>query len=499
MIDTLDIPQAIDKPPLRRVLMAHPSLLAIVAIGLAVRMWVLLSPLGALNADEAFMGLQTRDILRGHLPVVIGGASYTGTTDAFLLAPVIWVFGQHVLILKLMTPVFWAAAAVLSVGAARRVLPDRWALSCGSFVWLAPGALLVVSTRGYPAYGFGLVVVAGALWAGLVLVEQAEPQPWNAAAFGATAGLAFYTHPMFATLVGPFALVVAVRHRRSAQAFWAPAVGAALVVNLPFLVWNARNSWPSLDQPPTAESTYGSRLRGFFTGLLPRDLGVRRQNGEWLLGRPLGALIVLVVLALAAFGVWRTVRASPWSGAALTAPLLMVWPLMAALDNLSFVEDGRYGIIVLPVLAIAVASGVHGLLGAWRAAWIAVALAWVLLCAVPFTNAEAGRDLGDPNAQTQALIDAIEREGFDRLAGYYWAILPIEYQSDGRIRVAVAGNPPKVRLPETQRLVESTSPDRLAYLFLPGPIDPTWVKLPVEQYRQVEVAGFVLYLPTPAR
>jgi hypothetical protein len=82
------------------------------------------------------------------------------------------------------------------------------------------------------------------------------------------------------------------------------------------------------------------------------------------------------------------------------------------------------------------------------------------------------------------------------VAGYYWAVLPIEYQSGGDIRAAVAGNPFVIRLPDTQRLVEATPPDRLAYVFQAGPVDPSWMKLPVEQYEQVPVAGYVLYFPS---
>jgi hypothetical protein len=442
------------------------------------------------------MGLQTAGILRGHFPVVIGGAAYTGTTDAFLLAPVIGVFGQHVLIVKLLSPTLWAIASVVAVGASRRVLPDRWPLLAGALVWLTPGALAIVSTRGYPAYAFGLLTVLAMLWSAWTIVDQPLPRPTSAAVFGALAGLAFYTHPMFGAVAGPVAIVVSLRHRTHGRGYWVPALTAAIVVNLPFLAWNAKHSWPSLDQPPSMESTFTGRLEGFFTGLLPRDIGVRRQTGEWVFGRPLAVLIVVAVLGLAAVGAWSVTRSSGWRGAVLTAPLIAVWVLMAGLRNLSYVDDGRYGVIAFPVLAIAVAAGFHAVLGPGRSSWVTGAAVWFVVCSVPFVHAEAGRSLGDPNRQTQVLIDAIEREGFDRVAGHYWAVLPIEYQSGGRIRVAVAGKPYVVRLADTQRLVDETPAERLAYVFPPGSIDPTWVKLPVEQYRQEDVAGYVLYFPT---
>ena len=117
---------------------------------------ILLSPQGVLNGDEAYTGLQAAEIARGHFPVVIGGAAYTGTLDVFALAPIIWATGQHVVMLKMMSPVLWAGAAVLAVGAARRIVTDRAALLAGSLVWLAPGALAILSTRSYVAYALVL-------------------------------------------------------------------------------------------------------------------------------------------------------------------------------------------------------------------------------------------------------------------------------------------------------------------------------------------------------
>lgn len=486
--------------PRLRALLANPVIAVVLLLGIALRVWILLSPSGSINGDEAYTGLQAADIARGHLAVVIGGAAYTGTLDTYVLAPIIWLTGQHIVTLKLMSPILWALASVVTVGAARRVVSDRVAVLAGVLVWLAPGGLIVLSTRSYVAYALGLGVLTAALWSALVVAERTLPAVGGSAILGALAGLAFYTHPMFATVVVPAVVVVCLRHRRHVREFWVPAVGAALTVNMPFLLWNAMNSWPSLDPPPNdSGSTYPERLRGFFSGLLPRDLGVRRitGQGEWLFGRPVAVVVMLVVLGLAVHGAVRMVRTNPWRGAVLAVPLVLVWPLMAGLTHLSFVDDGRYGIIVFPVLVLCLVAGVEPLLARLPAlSWTLVAAAWVLVCSVPFLYKEAGTDLGDPNRQMQALVDAIEAEGFDRVAGNYAAVLPIEYMSDARIRTAIAGNPYVIRLPQTQRLVDATPADRLAYVFLPGPIGPTWVKLPLDQYRQVPVAGYVLYLPT---
>jgi len=49
------------------------------AVGTALRVWAALLPQGALDADEAVIGLMTRGILRGTLPVFFPGQGYGGT------------------------------------------------------------------------------------------------------------------------------------------------------------------------------------------------------------------------------------------------------------------------------------------------------------------------------------------------------------------------------------------------------------------------------------
>ncbi len=486
------------EPGLVRLLL-RPEVLLVLVAGIALRAWILLTPLGTLNADEAYTGLQAAEITRGHLSVVIGGAAYTGTTDVYLLAPFVWVFGQHVVLLKLMSPVLWLVASVLTVGAARRIVADQAALLAGAMVWLAPGALAVLSTRSYVGYAFGLGVVVALAWSAFALVEREAPTVPASAVTGALAGLAFYTHPMFTAVAAPIVAVVALRWHRSLRDFWVPAVAAATVVNLPFLAWNAMNSWPSLDAPPNESgSTYTGRLRGFFTGLLPRDLGLRRvTDGAWLFGRPLAALVTLAVLGGAAYGAYRLVRTRPWPGAVLAAPLIAAWPLMAALTNLSFVDDGRYGIIVFPIMVLCLVAALDVVLDRLPpSAWLVMAMLWAVLLTAPFLAREAGSDLGDPNRRTQELIEALETEGFDRVAGNYWAVLPVEFQSGGHVRAAIAGNPYVIRLPHTQRLVAATPSGELAFVFAAGAVDENWLALPLDRYRQVPVAGWVIYFPT---
>jgi len=489
-------------PPVRS-LLTRRGLLAAVAVGVALRLWVMTSHLGTLSADEAYTGLQARAILDGRLPVVIDGMTYTAVFESYLLAPVVAVFGLHVVPLKWLSTLGWVTAAVVIGLAVRRVAAPSTARLAAAMMWLAPGAMLVLSTRAYVGYSTGLAAVAGTLWATLRVVDDHSAhtvRPTEAAGVGALGGLAVYCHPMFATVVLPMVAVATWVHRRQLRRWWLPAATAGVAVNLPFLVWNAVNGWPSLDQPAEATESALDRLGRFATGLVPRVFGLRTGDGSWVHGRTLGLVLYVVLIGVVAWGVVVTTRRQRAMGAVLAAPLIVAWPAMAALSNLSFVADGRYGIITFPLLVSALALGVGDLVSRrWRDHRLTVAALalWVVVFTVPWVAQETGRDLGDPNAHVQRVIDVLEAEGIDRVLGTYWWVLPIDLISNGRILTGTAGHPDVVLLPRTQALVLATPDDRLGYVFSPDAYAPELLRLPEDRYQRRRVAGALVLIPRP--
>ena len=119
--------------------------------GLLMRLHLLRTPAGMLNADEAYTGLQSLAILRGDLPTVIRGAGYTAVLDSYFFAPFVWIFGAHVVPLKLLSSLWWSGAAVLMYVLAKRFVGRSWGLLAASMVWVAPGAMMLLSTRAYEA------------------------------------------------------------------------------------------------------------------------------------------------------------------------------------------------------------------------------------------------------------------------------------------------------------------------------------------------------------
>jgi hypothetical protein len=468
--------------------------------GLVLRWLLIRSVFGSLNSDEAYSGLQSIGVLRdGRLPVVIDGNVYSATIEAYLFSPVLSFAGGSAAVLKWLFIGMWAAAAATTFGATRQLLNRRAAAAAGALVWLAPGALLVLSTRAYMCYALGLAVVAGTVWATTVVADQQTPTPRASAVAGFLAGLAFYVHPMLVAVVGPVIAVAALVHRRDWRRWWLPSVAGAILANLAFLAWNAVNGWPSLTGPGYQIEGAQDRFRGFIARLLPRALGLRTFDGRWVLGRPFGLLLyaaIAVAVVVGCIELLRNGRPSRWI---VPVGLICCLPLMALLPNLAYVDDGRYGIIPFPLIAIALGAATSRALRNWsmrRAVAIlgATLALWVGVTSVAFLHRQHGLESARPNAWQERTIARLHELGIDRVAGNYWLVLPLEYRSDRSIRTAVAG-PYPVRFPESQRLVQSAPPEEVAFVFTPGELDPSLFYLPIDSYRREDLGDIILYVP----
>jgi hypothetical protein len=319
--------------------------------------------------------------------------------------------------------------------------------------------------------------------------------------FGAAAGFGFWLHPMFVSSLLPLVAFVLWTLRRRLDA-WISVVGGGILGCLPFLVWNALNGWPSLETPVRVPGTYADRMRTFATDLMPRALGLKDATLEWHHG-VMGPLLYAAAIAVAAVGIWSLVRRpGPRSRWLPVVVLAGVFPIMALFRNLIYANDGRYGIIALPVIVVVLAVGVDHLAGkapTWRAVAVigVVAAVWfvglVRPTAAPFLELRGT----DPNAQLGEIVDVLDDAGIERIYGSYWATLPVDFAGDNRIVSGVFPFWP-VRFPERQRVVESTPPDGVAVLFMRSDENPADLLLPADRYHRIEIGDRVVYLPIAA-
>jgi GT2 family glycosyltransferase len=485
-------------PPVIRSLWS-PWTAMVAVVGIVLRWLILESPAGVLNADEAYTGLATLGVLDGRFPVVIDGNRYSAVLEAYIFAPVLGLTGPSILVLKLIPIIFWAVAAVLMYLAGSYLAGRRVGAVAGALVWITPGALLVVSTLAYVSYALGMAIAVATLLMAARVIDRDRPSIATSASLGALAGLGFYVHPMYVAVLLPLTLPVAWHHRRSIRAFWLPFAGAGIVVNLPFVAWNAVNGFPSTELQNGLPGTYTDRLDTFFRELIPRGYGLRDISFEWVFGRNLGWLAYAALAALVVVGcvglVRRDDRRSRWL---VPITLIAVWPLMALFSPLIWSADGRYNVISFPFIVMAVAGALMAIPSVdarWSdSAAAAMVVVWGVVFVWPHTSDVVAQRSTDPNGPLHELVDFLDTEGIEQVAGSYWRVLTVEYGSDRRIIGAVSP-PDPVRFPDRQRTVQESPPKAVAFVFPPWAEDTSKLWMPPESYERLVVGDTVVYLP----
>jgi hypothetical protein len=219
------------------------------------------------------------------------------------------------------------------------------------------------------------------LFPALILTERSAESSdrTRVVATGAFIGAIMLVRTHALALLLAFVLVLVARRR------WLDATlsfGAALVVQLPWMLWS---HWASPRVPTPLEGAYGPYIDWFFKGIREGGPGfafatARVNVGEsWLLlqdrvaaGLPLAlhhAIVALVLAALLA-GAWSFARRAPVTiiFATLYLGIVMVWPY----------APWRFVWAVWPLIALVAMEGVHMAwlnTGRWR---VAVAIAAVL-------------------------------------------------------------------------------------------------------------------------
>ena len=339
----------------------------LVAFGVAARLWILARPMGALDSDEAVIGLMARQILHGQLPTFFWGQSYGGSHEAILAAALFALVGPSTLALKAVPLALSAVAALLTWRIGRLLLGEaagRWA---GVVFWAWPPAFVWWATKASVYWG-SLCLALVALLELCRLGARAAGTPAGgtreiaeAGICGLFTGLAWWANPQTLCVLVPAYLWFApalLRRRRLL-----PVLGAlALVGAAPWIRYNLVHQWASLHFPPQAAAGggYPQRVRGFFQVALPIALGWRISFTEaWVLG---GAGVAATVVLVAGFAVWLSqaaIRSLRSSGARPPREVILVglmaatYPFLFAISPYSwFVAHPRYLLFLSPTLAL---------------------------------------------------------------------------------------------------------------------------------------------------
>lgn len=458
-----------------------------VAAGLLLRVDVLRSNLGALDSDEAVLGLMTLHVLDGELSVFYWLQAYTGFQTPYLLVPVLAAIGAHALALKLFTIAGYGVAAILVWRVGRYTVGEDAAWLGALLFWTWPPFLVWWSTR---AYLYEEFLLWGLLALLLSLRLHANPTRRDAALLGVVLGLGWWASPQVSLLALPAVAWLVVRRREVLR--HAPLAAAlALVAAAPWIAWNARHDWLSLRlrPEPGAASSFAERVETLFADVIPAWLGLRVPLSlEWTYGPVAG---VALVVAAIAYVVWLFVRRPP-----RLEPLLVVlaaFPFMYLASSFSYYAAApKYLVMLAPVIAL--------LLGRLLAGRVRAALALAAAAVLSLAGVRAIEDTGMyaarvPNVRVpkdvSPLISGLEREGATRVFADYWLAYRITYESGERI---IATSTDFVRYEPHDRLVRSSpSP---AYAFVRGAsVEASRRRaLMARGYRRVVDDGFVFYV-----
>ncbi len=431
--------------------------------GVALRLWLLGN--APMNSDEATVGLIADEILHGHTYAFAWGQQYGGV-EPYVLAAAFSVFGQSPFVLNATPAVLGLVCAVLVWRIGLRLFSFQAAVTAAvlSFIWSE--SALWNSTREYGYHEVCLVLGLVVLLEALRIVQLARQggdrdrlREW--AVLGAAAGLGFWASPEVVYLALPAAVVVGVtlwgRPWRAVAGRLGVAALLAIVGAFPWL-WAVLASHSA--GLPSSPVSYATRLRVFFTHVLPMALGLRVEGaGAWEGGDVIGVLLsALVVVFIVGAAILLAVRVPDTRVLALA---LALYPfLYAAFPTSWFWNDGRYAIALSPVCALVIAGGLWQLLHEEIAPWVASGVLVIAFVSTLVAFNDGYGAIGspgrltsfssNPNPAVTSLAARLERLGVSRAYAGYWVANDLTFISNGHVVAAALGfnrNPPEASSP----------------------------------------------------
>jgi 4-amino-4-deoxy-L-arabinose transferase-like glycosyltransferase len=493
------------------------------AIGLALRLAVIASPLGEIDGDEAVVGLMARHIaFLGERPVFYWGQPYLGSLEAFSAAALFRLFDSSTPLLKLVPTAYSLAFLALSAAVARRMFGTGPALATAAYLAVPPAMWAVWSTKARGGYAELLCLGEALLLVTLMLAQS--PGRRVALGWGVLAGLAFWTHALAVVYLVPAVvfLILARRRPREEKRWSAAAVGLAVVGGVlgmaPLIIENLGDGFLTLAallQPADLPLDRPAQIVRFFRVGVPVLLGLGQPttsaamfDQDWG-QRPAGHVWVagLAVLILAGAGVAyvpslrRLVAcgADRFSEPALLLMLALIVPPVVALTRFGFlVSEPRY--------ALPLYSAVPLLAGAlWRVRlpfpradvlrWgVVVAVLGFNLWSLASTDVRLWRpeDTPDSTPATRAeLVRYLVAADRHQMYTDYWIGYPVMFETRETVLAYVISGGFNRYVPPADNVQRTPNP---AWVFIPG-MEGETVFLDQLAYRngQAQVADISVY------
>lgn len=408
---------------------------AMIAAGVAFRLWIVASPLGLVDGDEAVVGLMARRALDGSFEAFFWGQEYGGSQESLLVAGLLALGVPGRWAMELVPIGLHAGAAVLvwRIGL-RTIERSGGAALAAGLCWAASPALLWWSTKERGFYGFTLVCgLAALLFCVRLHDQQRGRQTQNRLGLGLALGLGWWASPQILHFAVPaLAWLAWVGRRRLGDIARTLAVAApaAVVGALPWLWANAGTGLASLE-PAAGRTTFGDPLPVFFEYGLPMVLGLRAPiTLAWELPAAdllyAGAVIGLVLVVIAG-----PRRLGPVRLAVATYPAIF-----AMLPTTYYYGEPRYLDFLWPLLALLAGAALSRLPLIARVVAVAAVLALTAHGVAGMTELQGppGEPFEDLSPRpVSGLVHELDRLGADRVIADYWVAYRLTWETEGRI------------------------------------------------------------------
>ncbi len=405
------------RSPLRWLRFLRSPLWLCLLLALLIRAWLVVHTQGVIAGDEAMVGLQAENILRGQHPVYYYGQPYMGSLEAYFAAllfaiagPSVWTLrAVSILLSVLLVALTWRLAGAL---ADTTQLPTyarrRFMIIAALVAALAPVYDAVIELRMMGGYIEAFVIMAWLLLSGFRLVQR-----WQAGAstrelalrwagIGLLIGLGMWTDPLIISAVLAIALWIAgyiilklVKLGEQSEGERRPsllsllkgtlllvaAIPAFCVGFVPAIIWGLKHQWQNMayifnngSDIASSRLTTIVHIQSYYNtciapriigGALPSQADVTYTNPQLLtLGLVVGVFCIFASIAAIALSLyWRNPFLSD-------IRRLTGYPLLfAACSTLTFSVSN------VSIRALAVGCGPWDLVGRY---------ATPLLIAVPF-------------------------------------------------------------------------------------------------------------------
>jgi uncharacterized membrane protein len=458
-----------------------------VAAGVALRIWLLVTPTGTLDSDEAIVGLMARHIVHQHqFTTFYWGQRYGGSITAVVMAAVFAVFGSSTASLKAVPIAMSAISALLVWRLGRRTIGEPGATIAALAFWVWPTNYVWLSTKERGFYWACMIFGIAFLLAVLRLVERPDRRrDWLA--LGLLGGLGWWTSPQILYFAVPGLLWLGFRLRREVWRL-VLALPSAVLGSLPWLVWNARHHWAAL--VPTShqyDKGYLGNIEVLLRHGLPVALGLNVAE-RWIVP----VVFPVVYLAVVVLGTIALAlrRSKPWVLVLVVVTFPLLW---GGFPVSGVIGEGRYVMFVLPavvlLLMFAARSPIAQVVLLLAALSVSVDGVHRIRCCTspPAPDVAMPRHIGP-------LIDALDAHHVTRFDADYWIVYRVAFETGEHI---VGAPRSSTRWPPYDRAVAS-APDPPAVFVAGSSLGSTYrrglVRLGIT-YTRYTAGAFVVYQP----